>query len=931
MLKLKCLFLLLLPIYLLGQVSFQPNQKAFGNIEIHSQIPIAVVDINNDLLDDIVTLDKGNHLKVFYQSHNSEEFYAKDYGLVSTFDQLALGVGDLDNDGLKEIFVGGYYDGIKIYKAFAGSEDYLQFSKTEATFYTQNISLVDINGDGFLDLYVNDDDGPPKIFGNADGSSYEKVEWIDFGYEGEDASGNYGSIWTDFDDDGDLDLYISKCRLGVNDAADPRRINQLFVNDGLGGFLEQAGDYGLDDGEQSWVSDFADLDNDGDKDVVVINHTGGNNIYENNGDGSYSIVDTEDNWNALFEGLQLIIRDFDNDGLKDILIGGIKSKLFWNKGGLEFEEDPHFFGNKEAVSLAVGDLNNDGFWDVYNSYSNGITDENDYVADEIMINHKNDNTFFKVNLMSENGNSDAIGSTCELYGDWGVQSYELRSGESYGINNSLSVIFGLGTHSTIDSLVVKWPNGYRSVYIDLEVNNNYIVNDSDCIHKQIDLNYEEDIICSNTTLTLTSPDFAEYKWSNGSTSQTIEVENSGLYKISVTDESGCTFPSTSLYIRDVSEIAKPFISAVDPEAIYCASDMIVLETQYDSVWWNNKIKATTYLASAGEPVYATYHLCDTLTSEIYNANLFIVDTPAFSIDTIMKGDDAIFKVTGSDISWFETESAEAALAEGNEFVIANLQSDTIIFAENRVSKKIIDSIQIDLTASEFGLPPSHINGGVIFSVEHYNTILESVNSYTDTAAMRRIQIKDYWGTVIHEKEVFISPTDSVIQLGFKMQPASYYLLTTDEAYNQENLGSRSPRLFRGLYNESVYDLKSKDGNVVIQASTGTPDSYYSFYNWKTIVSALSCVSDRVGVPIIVDQSSSISSISSARLEIFPNPVDDVVFIRGDFEEDMAYHILSMDGRLLKKERMDHKIDLSSLHSGIYFLKIASEVYKIVKL
>lgn len=49
---------------------------------------------------------------------------------------------------------------------------------------------------------------------------------------GNDNSGNYGSVWTDFDRDGDVDLFIAKCRQFIDDPYDPRRTNILMVNDG---------------------------------------------------------------------------------------------------------------------------------------------------------------------------------------------------------------------------------------------------------------------------------------------------------------------------------------------------------------------------------------------------------------------------------------------------------------------------------------------------------------------------------------------------------------------------------------------------------------------------------------------------------------------------------------------------------------------------
>jgi hypothetical protein len=87
-----------------------------------------------------------------------------------------------------------------------------------------------------------------------------------------DNSGNYGSVYTDFDMDGDLDLYIAKCRQGVNDPSDPRRIDALFVNDGTGFYTQNAKAYGLADGHQTWTADFGDFDNDGDLDLFKTQH-----------------------------------------------------------------------------------------------------------------------------------------------------------------------------------------------------------------------------------------------------------------------------------------------------------------------------------------------------------------------------------------------------------------------------------------------------------------------------------------------------------------------------------------------------------------------------------------------------------------------------------------------------------------------------------
>ena len=105
-----------------------------------------------------------------------------------------------------------------------------------------------------------------------------------------DNSGNYGIVWVDYDFDGDVDMYMSKCRLGVTNANDPRRMNLLYENNGDGTFTEVAEDRGLRPFAQSWAADFGDIDNDGDFDAIVINHDIPSVIYENDGMNNFTDI-----------------------------------------------------------------------------------------------------------------------------------------------------------------------------------------------------------------------------------------------------------------------------------------------------------------------------------------------------------------------------------------------------------------------------------------------------------------------------------------------------------------------------------------------------------------------------------------------------------------------------------------------------------------
>ena len=124
----------------------------------------------------------------------------------------------------------------------------------------QACNWVDMDNDGVLDVFGCHDDALSRMWrGGEDGTLVPAPEFIDLidydysEYPDTDHSGNYGTVWTGFDSDVDIDLFIAKCRQFVNDPNDPRRINQLWVNDGTAGGPKRPGTDWLY--EQSWTTD----------------------------------------------------------------------------------------------------------------------------------------------------------------------------------------------------------------------------------------------------------------------------------------------------------------------------------------------------------------------------------------------------------------------------------------------------------------------------------------------------------------------------------------------------------------------------------------------------------------------------------------------------------------------------------------------------
>ena len=276
----KSLTLLMSILFVLTSAQAQnfTNGNALLPGEYHSGGCVGFTDMDGDGFDDLVVLDDSDDLHVLYQGADGS-FTDVDYGQVSGSNQWGMCVADYDNDGHKDVFSGGSYDGVHVQHITAPGVNE-SFSLEPGSMFMQACNWADINNDGYLDVFACHDDALSRMWmGNADGTLTPASELIPLedyvlaDNPGNDHSGNYGTVFCDFDTDGDIDLFIAKCRQFVNDPYDPRRINQLWVNDGNGNFTEEALERGLVFYEQSWTVDFADIDNDGDFDCLVTNHS----------------------------------------------------------------------------------------------------------------------------------------------------------------------------------------------------------------------------------------------------------------------------------------------------------------------------------------------------------------------------------------------------------------------------------------------------------------------------------------------------------------------------------------------------------------------------------------------------------------------------------------------------------------------------------
>jgi hypothetical protein len=429
------------------EVSFTNQSGLIGNFDSSNAV---AVDVNNDFLDDNVRISS-NGVGIDYQQADGTFISTMISMTIENVPNWSVAAGDLDENGYND-FVLGNGQRVSFLMANADGTAYTENAFPQFIF-SQRSTFADIDNDGDLDAFVCHDVDLSHPYRNDGNGNMTLDQTL---IQTLDAPGNYAAIWVDYDNDGDQDMYLTKCR-GGSPPNDPLNDNAMYTNDGNGVFTENAEDIGMKDSSRSWATVFEDFDNDGDFDAFIVNHDFENKFMENDGTGNYTniIASTGINPNDL-GSWENLAADFNNDGFVDIL-SEMSKELYTNNGDMTFTgQDLPFDGG------AIGDFNNDGFLDV----SRG---------GNLYINNGNANNYFKIGLIGVESNLNGIGARIKIEGSWGSQMREVRSGQGFRHMNSLVAHFGLGTATIIDKMTIEWPSGIVDVLEDVDSNQQLIV------------------------------------------------------------------------------------------------------------------------------------------------------------------------------------------------------------------------------------------------------------------------------------------------------------------------------------------------------------------------------------------------------------------------------------------------------------------------
>lgn len=426
-------------------------------------------------------------------------------GLAGIGYSLGVAVGDYDNDGFEDLMVTGY------------GGNHLYHNNGNGTFtdvtakagvgggesFSTSAAWIDLDNDGLLDLvvlryvkwdfddvwcgehregyraYCHPDIFPaiaPLVYHNEGGGRFTEIG----AKSGISVPGKgLGIAIADYDRDGKPDILIA------NDSM----LQHLYRNKGDGTFVETGleAEIAVDGDGRTYAGmgvDFADYNNDGLPDLVITNLANQKYaVYTNNGDGSFtyaSYTSGVGGMSLLHSGWGVHFLDYDNDGLKDLLIaqGHDLDTVELTFPSIHYREPMMLARNtgkgfvdvsaqsgevfKEAWvgrGMAVGDIYNDGMLDA-------VISTNDGTAHVIRNQTANGNHWLGLKLVGHRSNRDAIGAEVKITTEKGSQWEMVSTAASYLSASDKRLHFGLGSEKTA-RVEITWPSGIKQSVSDV--------------------------------------------------------------------------------------------------------------------------------------------------------------------------------------------------------------------------------------------------------------------------------------------------------------------------------------------------------------------------------------------------------------------------------------------------------------------------------
>ena len=382
--------------------------------------------------------------------------------------------GDFDNDGDLDLFTG--QGGVHLYRnddgVFTDISTEAGISTYAATYTIWGVTAADYDMDGDLDVAFAGGNsvtapgasaGPAYILQNNDMVfSDVAIEILGFSITLE----SWNPQWVDINNDGLMDLWLPTIRTPLEPCA-------LFINEESGSFSYiDTTTSGLN-AKSAISSCWGDYDNDGDLDVFITPFSGdtaGNSRLYSNEENYFVNVSTGTPLDSAYANSRgACFGDYDNDGDQDLVVGrlyGQTEKLFRNDGttwtDVSVESGVSAVSGTYRGAMFI-DYDNDGFLDIFFNEATKI----------LLHNPGNQNHWIAIKPKGVTNNTAGIGARIRAVTGSLKQIRYVQAGAGGMTQGFLWPHFGLGANTTVDSLIVTWPNGVVDVAINVAADNYY--------------------------------------------------------------------------------------------------------------------------------------------------------------------------------------------------------------------------------------------------------------------------------------------------------------------------------------------------------------------------------------------------------------------------------------------------------------------------